>query len=58
MQPASELFDLKKGEKTEGEERARQFLNKLPEDEIKRKHYEIHEEMRKEERYLPRYNPP
>ena len=37
-------------EEEKKEERKRQFLNMISEDDIKRRHYESHDELRKEKR--------
>jgi len=53
----SELFGSEKehGDKAEEEkkdEKKRQFLNTISEDDIKRHHYDAHDEMRKAKRYF------
>jgi hypothetical protein len=55
----SELFEPEakdnqkegKGNADDKEEKKRQFLNNLTEDDIKRRHYESHDEIRKAKRY-------
>ncbi len=43
-------FETSASEEEKKEERKRQFLNIISEDDIKRRHYESHDELRKEKR--------
>eukprot|EP01022_Parablepharisma_sp_SALTPOND_P027221 TRINITY_DN65_c0_g2_i2.p2 TRINITY_DN65_c0_g2~~TRINITY_DN65_c0_g2_i2.p2 ORF type:complete len:428 (+),score=26.93 TRINITY_DN65_c0_g2_i2:50-1285(+) len=51
MKGASSLFEAEEKKDEKPEERVKTFLNIISEDELKRKHYDTHEELRKKDRY-------